>query len=138
MPPRFLMAFDFGLRQIGIATGNAELKSSQPLTVINAHDGIPDWSRIKTLLEEWQPDLLIVGDPLNMDGSASELALRARKFGQRLHGRFGLPIAMVDERLSSSEAKQMQRDAGHRGNYKRKPIDAHAAQLILDTWLREH
>tara|TARA_R110002073_G_scaffold790_8_gene5723 strand:- start:83 stop:481 length:399 start_codon:yes stop_codon:yes gene_type:complete len=132
------MAFDFGLRQIGVATGNTELKSSQPLTVIAARDGIPDWNAIQVLLSEWQPDLLIVGDPLNMDGSESELGRRARKFARRLHAHFGLPVDMVDERLSSAEAKQIQRDAGHRGDYKRNPIDSHAAQLILNTWLAEH
>ncbi|MCB1843052.1 MAG: Holliday junction resolvase RuvX [Halioglobus sp.] len=138
MPPRYLMAFDFGLRQIGIATGNATLKTSQALAVISARDGVPDWRAVQALLQEWQPDLLLVGDPINMDGSAGELALRARKFAQRLHGRFGLPVEMVDERLSSFDAKQLQREAGHRGDYKRNPIDAHAAELILGTWLNEH
>lgn len=131
------MAFDYGLRQIGVAVGNSLLASSQPLTVIKANDGIPDWQALTQLVSEWQPDILVVGDPLNMDGSESALCQRARKFGRRLHGRLGLPVEMADERLTSYEAKQMGRERGHRGNYKRDPIDSQAAELILQTWLAE-
>lgn len=129
------MAFDFGLRQIGVAVGNCLLLSSQPLAIIRAKDGIPDWSAIEQLIQEWRPDLLIVGDPINMDGSDSPLSERARKFGRRLHGRLGLRVEMVDERLSSFEAKQLSRERGHRGDYKRQPIDSQAAELVLQTWL---
>ena len=86
-------------------------------------------------MRDWQPDLLLVGDPLNMDGSDSELCERARKFARRLHGRLGLPVTMVDERLNSFEAKQVSREQGHRGNYKRRPIDSQAAELVLQSWL---
>ncbi len=129
------MAFDYGLRQIGAAVGNCELGTSRPLAVLRARDGVPDWAQLEALVREWQPDLLLVGDPLNMDGSPSELGARAHKFGRRLHGRLGLPVEMVDERLSSFEAKQQAREAGHRGDYKAAPIDSHAAELILQTWL---
>ena len=84
-----------------------------------------------------QPDLLLVGDPLNMDGSDSELCERARKFARRLHGRLGLPVTMVDERLTSFEAKQVSREQGHRGDYKRRPIDSQAAELVLQSWLND-
>ncbi len=129
------MAFDFGLRQIGVAVGNCLLRSSQPLPVIRANDGVPDWRVVEQLMLEWQPDLLLVGDPMNMDGSESELQRLANKFARRLHGRLGLPVEMVDERLSSFEAKQLSREQGHRGDYKRQPIDSRAAELILQTWL---
>lgn len=129
------MAFDFGLRQIGVAVGNKLLGTSQALTIIRARDGIPEWQAVEQLMQEWLPDLIVVGDPLNMDGSDSELCKRARKFARRLHGRLGLPVEMVDERLSSFEAKQISREQGHRGDYKRKPIDSQAAQLVLQTWL---
>src|SRR5690554_6952006 len=99
-----LLAFDYGLRQIGVAVGNRVLGTAQALTVLRARDGIPDWTEIARLLDEWQPGLLVVGDPLNMDDSVSPLAERARKFARRLHGRFGLPVVMADERLSSFEA----------------------------------
>jgi len=131
------MAFDFGLRQIGVATGNAVLKTSQALGVLSAKEGSPNWQELEKWVNEWEPDLLVVGDPLNMDGSDSELCIRSRKFARRLHGRLGLPVELVDERLSSFEAKQEQREQGHSGNYKKQPIDSYAAQLILETWLAE-
>ncbi len=133
--PRTIVAFDFGLRQIGVAVGNVGLGTSQPLQVLSAREGIPDWEAVSALVEAWQPELLLVGDPLNMDGSASELCPRARKFAKRLHGRLGLPVTMVDERLSSFEAKEVSRERGHRGNYKSKPVDSLAAEIILRTWL---
>ena len=130
-----IIAFDFGLRQIGVAVGNSLLDTTQPLAVMRARDGVPDWSDMARLIEEWQPALLVVGDPLNMDGSPSELGERARKFGRRLHGRFGLPVEFVDERLSSHEAKTSARERGHRGDFKAQPVDSHAAELILQSWL---
>ena len=133
--PATVLAFDFGLRQIGVAVGNCLLNTTQPLSVLRARDGIPDWSQVDRVVKEWQPDLLLVGDPLNMDGSASELSTRARKFARRLHGRLGLPIAMADERLSSFEAKLISREQGHRGDYKRHPVDSQAAELVLRAWL---
>lgn len=128
------MAFDFGLRQIGVAVGNCLLGTSQSLAVQRAREGQPDWDAIAALVREWSPDLLLVGDPLNMDGSVSELAQRARKFSRRLHGRLGLPVELVDERLSSFEAKQISREQGHKGDYKKAPIDSLAAELIFKTW----
>ena len=129
------MAFDFGLRQIGMAVGNCLLGTSQPLPIIKAREGVPDWQHLTAVIDEWRPDLLIVGDPLNMDGSPSELGERARKFGRRLHGRLGLPVTMTDERLSSFEAKQNRREQGHQGDFKKHPVDSYAAELILQTWL---
>ena len=132
-----MLAFDYGLSQIGVAVGNCLTASTQPLTTIKAKDGIPRWSELESLVEEWQPELLVVGDPLNMDGSDGVLCDRARKFGRRLHGRFGLTIEMTDERLSSFEAKQNLRQQGHKGDYKASPVDSYAAELILQTWMRE-
>ena len=129
------MAFDYGLRQIGVATGNLALGTTQSLPILKARDGVPNWNSLQSLVEEWQPDLLVVGEPLNMDGSESELSARANKFARRLHGRLGLPVEMVDERLSSFEAKALAREQGHRGDYTRDPIDSLAAKLILGTWL---
>lgn len=134
---RSVLAFDFGLIQIGVAVGNTLLRSTQPLAILRAKEGIPDWQALEQLVREWQPDLLLVGDPLNMDGSDSELCERARKFARRLHGRLGLPVTMVDERLTSFEAKQISRERGHRGDYKRRPIDSQAAELVLRSWLND-
>ena len=131
------MAFDFGLRQIGVAVGNCLLATTQPLTVLPAREGVPDWQAVAKLIKEWHPQLLVVGEPLNMDGSPSEMSERANRFSRRLHGRLGLPVEMVDERLSSFEAKENQREQGHRGDYKSQPIDSYAAELILQTWLAQ-
>lgn len=132
------MAFDYGLRQMGVAVGNNVLRTTQPLSVLSAKDGVPNWAHVQALINEWQPQLLVVGDPINMDGSTSELSERARKFSRRLHGRLGLPVEMMDERLSSYEAKQIAREDGHDGNYKAQPIDSLAAELILQSWFNQN
>ena len=136
-PIRTVVAFDYGLRQIGVAVGNCLTSSTQALTTIKAKDGIPHWPALEKLVADWRPDLIVVGDPLNMDGSDGVLGERARKFGRRLHGRLGLPVAMTDERLSSFEAKHSLQEQGHKGDYKASPIDSYAAELILQTWMRE-
>ena len=133
-----ILAFDFGLRQFGVAVGNRALETSQPLPLLRARDGVPDWGAVASLIAEWQPELLVIGDPLNMDGSVSELARRARRFARRLQGRFGIDVQMADERLSSFEAKQQQRERGHRGDYRAQPVDSFAAELILHTWLADN
>jgi putative Holliday junction resolvase len=132
------MAFDFGLRQIGVAMGNCLLGTTTPLPILKAKDGVPEWRVLENLVEEWRPDLLVVGEPLNMDGSASELSVLAGKFARRLHGRLGIEVVLVDERLSSFEAKLTSREHGHSGDYKRHPVDSLAAELILQTWLAEN
>jgi len=135
---RTVMAFDFGLRQIGVAMGNSLLGTTQPLPILRAKDGLPEWRVLEDLVDTWRPDLLVVGDPIHMDGSDSELCEQASKFARRLHGRLGLDVAMVDERLSSFEAKYNSREQGHRGDFKRQPVDSLAAELILRTWLAEN
>jgi len=131
---RLILAFDFGTRRIGVAVGNELLASARELTPLPARDGIPDWAVVARLVEEWHPDLFVVGLPLNMDGSESVMSTRARKFGKRLYGRYGLPCEMVDERGSTREAKALARDAGHRGNYRERGVDGIAAVLILESW----
>lgn len=132
-----ILAFDYGLRQIGVATGNTLLGTTQALSILRARDGVPVWEDVQRLLQEWQPDLLLVGDPLHMDGSVSSSADKARKFARRLHGRFGLAVEMVDERLTSFAAKQNLNEVGHRGDYKAQPADSEAARLILESWLAQ-
>ncbi|AQU84538.1 MULTISPECIES: Holliday junction resolvase RuvX [unclassified Halomonas] len=131
---RLILGFDFGTRRIGVAVGNELLNSARELPPLTARDGIPDWNLVTRLVEEWQPDLFVVGLPLNMDGSESAMSTRARKFGNRLHGRYGKPCEMVDERGSTREAKQIALAAGHRGNYREESIDGIAAVLILEGW----
>ena len=130
-----VLAFDFGLKNIGVAYGQSLIGTTKALKPLKARDGIPDWKLIEGLLQEWKPEQLIVGLPLNMDDSESEMSHLARKFGHRLHGRFKLPVEMVDERLSTAEAKSFAREQGHKGNYKDSPVDSFAAEAILGFWL---
>lgn len=131
------MAFDFGTRRIGVASGQEMLGAGQSVAMLPARDGVPDWNRIGTLLEEWQPDLVLVGLPLNMDDTENDMCARARKFGKRLHGRFHLPVEMVDERLTSFEAKgQVMAEGGSR-DYGQHGVDDRAAVLILETWFNQ-
>ena len=124
------------MRQIGVAVGNSVTATCEELAVIRARDGKPDWQQLDRLLEEWHPNMLVVGEPLNMDDSESELSQLARKFGRRLAERYQLPVEFMDERLSSFEAKQMLREQGHGGDYRENPADSLAARLILESWLR--
>ena len=135
MPYKSIMCFDYGTRHIGVAVGQTLTATATELNSLKARDGIPDWQQIQQLLDEWQPNLFLVGLPLNMDGSESELSLRAKKFANRLHGRFGLPVEMADERLSSFEAKgEILRQQGSR-EFKGHNVDGLAARIILEGWL---
>ncbi|GAA0559569.1 Holliday junction resolvase RuvX [Halomonas salifodinae] len=131
---RLILAFDFGTRRIGVAVGNELIHSARELEPLPARDGIPDWAQVTRLVDEWRPDLFVVGLPINMDGSESEMSTRARKFGKRLYGRYGKPCELVDERGSTREAKAIAREQGHRGNYREEGIDGLAAVLILEGW----
>lgn len=133
-----LLAFDFGTQSIGVATGQRIVGTASVLPPIKARDGIPNWDVIAEIIKEWLPDAFVVGIPCNMDGTESEMSRRARKFGNRLHGRFNKPWFPMDERLSSFEAKQYAAELGHKGDYASTPIDSLAAQLILETWLAMH
>lgn len=129
-----ILCFDFGTKTIGIAVGQTVTATANVLTELKAKDGTPDWLAVKKVIDEWLPDLLVVGLPLNMDGSQSELGLRADKFARRLHGRFGLPYEMADERLSSFEAKGEIIAASGSRNFKQNGIDSLAAKIILEGW----
>ena len=129
-----ILCFDFGVKNIGVAVGQALAHTASELPTLKARDGIPNWQSLEQLLQEWQPNLILVGDPLNMDGSVSELCLRARKFANRLHGRFGINVEMVDERLSTFAAKEEAHERSHKGNYGKNPVDSIAARLILESY----
>jgi putative Holliday junction resolvase len=132
------LAFDFGLKQIGIACGQTLTSSAQGLCIVKASEGIPNWDDLKALIDEWKPALLLVGLPLNMDGSESDLSKLARKFARRLQGRFNLETLMVDERLTSHDIKSSirEQDLSSKGNRTDlSKIDHLAAALILQNWL---
>jgi len=134
-----VLAFDFGRRRIGVATGNTVTRSAAPAGVIPVEHGEPRWSAIETLLRELRPRLAVVGLPYNADGSESEMTGAARGFAQELSRRFGIDIALVDERYSSIEAADGLRAARQAGLKRRRvvkaDIDAGAACVILNRWL---
>lgn len=131
--PETLLAFDYGTSHIGVAVGQSITGTATPLPALKARDGIPDWAQIEKLIKEWQPQRLLVGLPLNMDGSASEMSARAQKFANRLHGRFGLVVESWDERLSSFEARGELLAQGKRA-FREAGVDSLSARLILESW----
>ena len=134
--PLTLLGFDFGEKRIGIAVGQSLTGSVTPLTTLSAVQQKPDWARIEALLKEWQPDRLIVGLPLHMDGREQTLTQRAKRFGNQLKGRYNLPVEWVDERLTSLEAESILQQSGKKHSDKRD-IDKVAAALILQSWLEQ-
>lgn len=132
-----VLGFDFGLKRIGVATGQRITATATPLLPLAAHDGVPDWSKIDLLLKEWTPDAVLVGLPLNMDDSESELSQRARKFARRLEGRFNLRVLMVDERLTSRAARELLAEIGARRKGKLPSLDSTAAVLMVEGWLEQ-
>lgn len=133
-----LLAFDYGTKNIGVATGQTITSSANPLPPLKAKDGVPDWVQVEKIIQEWKPDLVLVGLPLNMDDTESELSSRARKFANRLNGRFGVKIELVDERLTSFEAKGEVIKRGGSRDYKNNPVDSIAARLILESWFERN
>jgi putative Holliday junction resolvase len=120
------LAFDFGTRRIGVASGNALLGRGQPLKTVAA-EGDARFAAIETLIREWQPDALVVGVPFHPDGAPHDNTARARRFARQLHGRFRLPVHEVDERYTTTEAIA---SGAH-------DVDAVSAALILDQFFRE-
>ncbi len=131
---RTLLGFDYGLARIGVAVGQELTSTATALITVRANDGKPDWDAISKLFEQWQPDEVVVGLPLNMDGSESELSRRAQRFGNQLHGRYNLPAHFMDERLSSLQAESELR--GKSPKIKKADIDKVAAKIILESWLQ--
>jgi len=129
-----ILAFDFGTQHIGVAVGQTITKTSSPLIVINvAQEGKEIWNTISTLIDEWKPDQLLVGKPLNMDGTPSDMMKKVDPFFQKLQKISNIPCELVDERLTSFEAKQlMQKDS------KDDRIDDLAAKIFLDNWMEHY
>jgi putative Holliday junction resolvase len=127
-----LLSFDFGLARIGVAVGETETGHAHPLAPIAEEANAARFAAIEKLLAEWKPSALIVGLPTHLDGSEHAMTVRCRRFANQLHGRYGLPVSLVDERLSSAEAERRLNEAGHHGWRKQKPrLDSAAAQIIL-------
>ncbi|MFK8259720.1 Holliday junction resolvase RuvX [Erwinia sp. AnSW2-5] len=133
-----MLSFDFGTKSIGVAIGQQLTGTARPLTALKANDGVPDWNKIEALLKEWQPDRVVVGLPLNMDGTEQPLTVRARKFANRLHGRFGVQIELHDERLSTVEARAELFERGGFRALTKGSVDSLSAVIILESWFENH
>ena len=123
-----VFGFDFGIKRIGIAMGNTLTGQAQPLAVVSAIDNAARFKQIGELIEQWRPAQLVVGEPLHPDGAEHEMTLRCRRFANQLHGRYSLPVKLVDERYSSAVI------VAKRGEI----IDAKAAAIILQQYFDDH
>ena len=132
MNARTILAFDYGTKSIGVAIGQEITDSAQPLQALKAKDGIPNWDEVEKLLKKWQPDLVVVGLPLNMDGTEQEITQRAKKFANRIHGRFAYKVHMQDERLTTTSAREHLFSQGGFKALKKGNIDSYSAVLILE------
>ncbi len=129
-----VLAFDFGEKRIGVAVGDLEVRIAHPIATIDAEDNDTRFAEIAKLIAEWRPARLIVGLPMHADGTEHEVSRLARRFANRLEGRFGVAVVLVDERLTSVSAETRLRESGVRGRDMRRSLDAAAAREILEAW----
>lgn len=132
-----VIGFDFGMKRIGVAVGQAVSIKASPLKTLKACDGVPDWQQVNALLSEWQPQALVVGIPTHMDGTEQRITHAARKFAQKLRHKLALPVYEVDERLTTVEARQQLFDGGGFKKLKSAEVDSVAAALITEQWLMD-
>ncbi len=137
IPSGTLLAFDFGTKRIGIAVGNTVTGTARPLTSINDEKNDVRFAAIGALLQEWQPAALVVGLPCYDDGTPHEMTALCRRFANRLKGRFGLPVLLVDERYTSAAASAQLHEAGIRGQRQKPLLDQVAAREILQAYFNE-
>lgn len=132
------LAFDFGLKRMGVAAGQSITGSATPVTVLAMRDGVPDWTALERLIREWAPDRLVVGLPYTMDGGEQDITRRARAFARELEQRYPQPVHTIDERLSSREAETRLREMRQQGRrrVRRGDLDPAAACVILESWFR--
>ena len=125
MADEVVLGFDYGERRTGVAIANTVTRQARPLTTIEAQTGAARWSAVQRLVDEWHPARLVVGIPRHPDGTSHELTARCERFARQLEGRYGRPVARVDERYSSAVAGRV------------ADVDAEAAAVILQQWLNE-
>ena len=133
-----ILAFDYGLKSIGVAVGQQLTGSASTLKALKAQDGTPDWQQIENLLKEWQPAFVVVGLPLNMDGTEQPFTARVHKLVNRLHGRFGIKVLTHDERLTTVESRA---DLFAQGGFKKlskDAVDCWSAKLILESYFENN
>lgn len=134
---RTLLGFDFGMKSIGVAVGQEVTGTASPLPALKAQDGIPDWQQIQHIIDQWQPHMAIVGLPLNMDGTEQHVTHAARKFANRIHTKFKLPIDTCDERLTTADAKARLFELGGYKKLDKGKVDSVSACLIVESWIEQ-
>lgn len=133
-----IIAFDFGIKKIGVAVGENITKTARPLDVLNAQNGNPNWIIVKKLLKYWQPKFIIVGLPLNIDGTKQNITNKSEKFAQLLKNKFNILVKMHDERLSTVEAKSIIFNKGGFKALKKNKIHSFSAVVILESWFNKN
>jgi putative holliday junction resolvase len=133
-----LIAFDFGMKRIGVAVGQTLTKSARPLDTLPAKEGAPNIESLKKIMQKWRPNACVVGIPLNMDGSDQPITHHARQFANWLKEQFHLPVYEVDERLTTKDARERLFKEGGFKALQDGQVDSVAAQLILQNWLDEN
>lgn len=138
--PQLILAFDYGTRRIGVATGNTVTRTASALTTLECSGGLP-WRAIARLIDEYRPAQLLVGVPYNMDGTPTAHTAATRSFARELHARHAIAVALVDERLSSREAEAQLREARagglKRGRVTHADVDMTAAKILLERWFQD-
>lgn len=132
--PRILLSFDFGMKRIGVAVGQSITQTARPLTTLKAKDGEPLWSEVDALIKKWQPEAILVGIPLNMDGSDQPITHTARAFAQALNARYHKPLIEIDERLTTKDARERLFAEGGYQALQGGEVDAMAAKIMLENW----
>lgn len=135
MQTQTCMAFDFGMKSIGVAIGQTITGTASPLAALKAVDGIPNWDIVAGVIAEWQPCALVVGLPLNMDGTEQALTANVKRFVGRLKHKYNLPVHLHDERLSTVDAKAKLFDLGGFKKLTKEKVDSVSACLIYESWL---
>ena len=127
-----VISFDFGTKKIGVAVGQTETKTSSPLQIVFSKNNTVNWDEISSIVNEWKPNLILVGKPLNMDGSDSDMMEKVDIFYKKLEKISKIPCEYVDERLTSFEARESLTEI------KKDLIDAHAAKILIDQWFNNN
>ncbi len=130
-----VLAFDFGTKSIGVAVGQLVTGTASPLDALKAQDGIPNWDLLAQVFSEWNPDLAVVGLPVNMDGSNQQVTFSAKKFANRLNAKYKVKVETCDERLTTVEAKARLFELGGYKKLNKQKVDSVSACLIFESWL---
>jgi putative Holliday junction resolvase len=131
---RTVLSFDFGTKSIGVAVGQEVTGTAAPLSALKAVDGIPNWDSLAQVFAEWSPHLVVVGLPLNMDGSEQQVTFAAKKFANRLHAKYRVPVETCDERLTTVDAKARLFELGGYKKLDKQKVDSVSACLIFESW----